>query len=178
MLKQFIGGVRRNHALEHATVTLLLSRIPPTRMVARAGRNGFVLWGKVSREQLEANVREALVRLKGGEEHLAVTPLCGTNLAIGGLLTGAASMLAIGPRRSLDRLPAVATAAMFGLLAAQPIGRMAQRYFTTCADATDLEIIDVRQIGPRLYRVETRWSPPVNGTTPARAPAATDNAAV
>ncbi len=157
MLRRLVGAVRRNHALEHATVTLLLSRIPSTRMVGRASRDGFYLWARVPTEQLEAHVHEGLMRLKGGESRLAVTPLCGTNLAIGGFLAGAAAMVALGSQRRLDRLPSVTAAAMFGLVAAQPLGRLAQQYITTSADLNGMEIVGVRSLGGGLHKVETRW---------------------
>ena len=177
MLNRWVGAVRRNHALEHATVTLLLSRIPFTRMIARASQDGFYLWGKVSPEQLETNVHEALARLKSGEGHLAVSPLCGTNLAIGGFMTGAASMMALGSERGMSQLPKVATWAMLGLIASQPIGRLAQRHFTTSPDASGMEVVGVRQIRPHMYKVQTTWNPvpsPAEGPvlSPAEGPAA------
>ena len=158
MFERLTGAVRRNHALEHATVTLLLAGLP-TRMIARAWSDGFYLWGKVTPEALEVSVREALVRLRNGESSLAVTPLCGTNIAVGGLLAGTAAMLVGGQRRTIDRLPSMATAAMLAIIAAQPIGRLVQKYVTTCPDLEHMEILGVRSFGGNLYKVETRWSP-------------------
>lgn len=160
MLEYLTGAIRRNHALEHATVTLLLAGIRPTRMAARAWRDGFYLWGKVTPEALEVSVREALARLKNGEASLAVTPLCGTNIAVGGLLVGAAAMVAGGRRRAIDRFPSMATAAMLAIIAAPPIGQLVQKYVTTCPDLKHMEIVGVRSFGGNLYKVETRWSPP------------------
>src|SRR3989304_796828 len=45
MLARFIGDVRRNHALEHATVSLLISRLGAgLRPIGRAARGGLFLF--------------------------------------------------------------------------------------------------------------------------------------
>src|SRR3990172_8390126 len=114
MLGQFVGSVRRNHALEHATISILLGRLGPgVRMVGRATRNGFYVYGDVPTDRLEEAAAEGLARLKRGEAGLAVSPLCGTNLAVAGLLAGGSSLLALGHNRSrLERLPNVLLSAM------------------------------------------------------------------
>lgn len=158
MLERAIGAVRRNHALEHATVTLILSQLGPTRIVARANRDGFYIWGRIATDDLESAVREALRRLKSGEAHLAVTPLCGTNIAVGGLLAGGGALLA-GGRRPADRVPAALTAAMLGIIASQPVGRWVQEKITTSADLDGMEFVGVRRMGERFHKVETKWVP-------------------
>ena len=105
MLGELIGTVRRNHALEHATIAVLLRRIGhDIRMVGRATRDGYYLYADVPTELLEESTREALYRLKSGEGHLAVSSLCGTNLAVAGALAGAASLVTMGGAR-LVRVP-------------------------------------------------------------------------
>ncbi len=160
MLGRFVAAVRRNHGLEHAAVTLLLSRFPGTRMVGRASTDGFYLWGKVTREQIEEHVHAALARMKGGERSLAVTPYCGTNLLVAGAVAGGASMLALGPRRRADRIPRVVTAATVGLIAAQPLGRWVQERLTTSPDVERLEVVGVRSLGHGIHKVDTRWTEP------------------
>src|SRR3954464_1724806 len=97
MLSELIGSVRRNHALEHATITVMLNKLGrDVRMVGRATRDGYYLYADVPTELLGASTYEALQRLKSGEGHLAVSPLCGTNLAAAGALAGIASTLTLG----------------------------------------------------------------------------------
>ena len=97
MLADLIGSVRRNHALEHATITVLLNKLGrDVRMVGRATRDGYYLYADVPTDLLEESTFEALRRLKSGEGHLAVSPLCGTNLAVAGALAGIASTLTLG----------------------------------------------------------------------------------
>jgi len=54
MLGKLIGSVRRNHALEHATVSILMGRLGPgTRMVGRATGSGFYIYGDVPAERVQ-----------------------------------------------------------------------------------------------------------------------------
>ena len=101
------------------------------------------------------------VRLKDGESQLAVSPLCGTNLAVAGILAGLASLVALGGGRSrLERLPNVLMAAVVAVVGAQPLGRLVQRYVTTSSDVQGLEIVAVttaaRGLAP-LHKVKTAF---------------------
>jgi hypothetical protein len=160
MLGKIIGSVRRNHALEHATVAILMGRLGPgVRMVGRATGDGFYIYGNVPTDRMEESAAEGLARLKRGEASLAVSPLCGTNMAVAGLLAGASSLLALGNRSRLERLPNVLLSAMVAVLAAQPLGRLVQRHVTTSPDLADMEIVGIRQGehgAARYHKVETR----------------------
>jgi hypothetical protein len=159
MLGQLFGSVRRNHALEHATISVLASRLGhDVRLVGRATRNGFYLYGDLTAEHVEESAVEALHRLRRGESHLAVSPMCGTNLAVAGILAGLSSLLALGNRSRLERLPNVLLASMLAVIAAQPLGRLAQKHLTTDADLSDTELVGVRQGGRgagRFHKVDT-----------------------
>ena len=157
-MQSIIRAIRRNHALEHGTVTIMLGRRGPRlRLVGRAVTDGFFIYGRVPTEELVSSAYEALSRFKQGEGQLALTPLCGTNIAVSGLLSGVSAALAIGRKPALNRLPNAVTAAMFGAVAAQPVGRLVQRYLTTRADLDAVEITGVRRgFGGRIHKVETR----------------------
>ena len=156
-----LANVRRNHALEHATIAVLLGKVGPnTRLVGRASGDGFYIYGKVPTDKIRESATEALARLKEGESQLAVSPLCGTNLAVAGILAGLASLLALGNRSRWERLPNVLMAAVVAVVGAQPLGRVVQRYVTTSADVQGLEIVDVtaaaRGLAP-LHKVKTAF---------------------
>jgi hypothetical protein len=163
MLGNLVGSVRRNHALEHATITVLLRNIGhDIRMVGRATRDGYYLYADVPTELLEASTREALARMKSGEGHLAVSSLCGTNLAVAGALAGAASMLTLGKSNRGEKVPNVILASMLAVLVAQPVGRMVQQYLTTSPDLADTEIVGIRaggRGGARFHKVQTTRRP-------------------
>ncbi len=156
-----VGAIRRNHALEHATVSVLLRKVGQhTRLVGRATTDGFYVYGRVTTDTLRDAAAEALARLKRGESQLAVSPLCGTNLAVAGILAGLASMLAVGNRGRLERLPNVLTAAVLAVVGAQPLGRLVQKHVTTSADVGGLEIVGVSRRGGGvipLHKVETAY---------------------
>jgi len=160
-MSSLFDAVRRNHALEHGTVTLLLARLGPNqRLAGRAVPDGFCLYGKLPGDVIAICAGEALARLQGGEAGLAVTPLCGTNIAVAGILTGLASVIAAGKRSRWERLPTVFTAAMVGVVVAQPAGQLVQRYITTSADLREAEIVGVkRSLGGYVHKVQTRFAP-------------------
>lgn len=162
-MKQTIDAVRRNHALEHATIAVMLGRQGPMRVVGRASPDGFFVWANVATEKLSEFAAEALERLQRGEAHLAVSPLCGTNLVVAGVLAGAGSYAAatMGRRsKGSDRfegLSGAMMAALLGVVAAQPLGRLIQKHYTTRPDLEGVEIVSVDRIGrTSLHKVRTR----------------------
>lgn len=159
MLGQLIGSVRRNHALEHATIAVLLGKLGrEARLVGRATRTGFYLYGDLPAERVRDSAVEALQRLRLGETHLAVSPMCGTNLAVAGVLAGLSSLAALGNGGRLQRLPNVLLASTLAVLAAQPLGRLVQKHVTTSPDLSRLEVVGFRQGGRgpgRFHKVET-----------------------
>ncbi len=163
MLKRVINAIRRNHALEHATISILLSRHGPhMRVIGRAAPDGFYIYGDIPTERLKEFAHEGLARLQRGESHLAVSPLCGTNLAVAGVLAGLASLFAMGSRNRLQGIPGAIMAAMLAVIAAQPLGRLVQKHVTTSPELDGIRIISVEPMGrrfPRLHKVRTASAP-------------------
>ena len=163
-LRDVISRVRRNHAIEHATVSLLMSRgiRPPLGGYSTAG--GYFIFGRVTLDEVSQAAHEALARLRDGESGLAVSPFCGTNLVAGALLAGAAAALVMGNSRGkrLQRLPVVGIAAIAATMLARPVGNALQRRYTTLSDASGVEIDEVRQVFAgsfSVHRVRTRMAP-------------------
>ena len=162
----YIRRTRRNHGLEHATITLLTPR--GYRLSGRSDDHGFVLIGPVPTEQVEWAAGEALRRMKNGEHGLAVHPNCGTNLVTTGFLAsmvGLLGMAGTSRRTAFDRLPTTMTFMMFVILFGPLLGMSLQRHFTTEGDPGDLEVVHIkrREIGLPfsgsrmiIHRVETR----------------------
>ncbi|HVU12833.1 MAG TPA: DUF6391 domain-containing protein [Phototrophicaceae bacterium] len=164
-----IRRTRRNHGLEHATITILSQRVSGLRMAGRSTDSGFVLLGEAPTEQIEASVREALRRMRAGEHNLAVHPNCGTNLVTTSLMTTVAAMIGLAgaSRRDVwNRLPTVMLLVMVALIFAQPLGLSLQRYITTDGDPADLEVLRITRsevqnpLGGRMivHRVVTHSS--------------------
>jgi hypothetical protein len=143
-----ISRIRRNHALEHATLHILAQRFPGKSMAGHSNPRGFWILGDIPPEEVRAAVESALARLRAGESRLALHPNCGTNLAVAGIAAGLSAWLAMlgtgnSRRDKLERLPLALSLATFGLIAAQPLGAILQARVTTCADPGDLRLVDV-----------------------------------
>jgi hypothetical protein len=139
--------IRQNHALEHATMHILSQCNPYVQLMGRSTSGGFYIYGDLDTRQVANAASEALVRLQQGEEHLAVHPRCGTNLAVTAVLAGTAAFAAtLGRSRSkLDRLPLALTAATIGAIVAQPLGHRIQERITTTPAVFGLHIVDVQR---------------------------------
>jgi hypothetical protein len=156
MAGRWLESVRRNHALEHATVAVLFARHGPRRIAGRAAANGFFLLGDVNPDEARDCAAEALQRLQQGQSSLAVSPLCGTNLAVAGFL-GAGAATAVLSRDS-GRFGNAFTATMLAVMMAQPVGRLVQKYLTTSSHLEGVEVVGVRRVIGGLMKVQTRAS--------------------
>ena len=110
--------------------------------MGRSTPAGFYVYGDVHTPLLASSASEALARLQAGESHLAIHPRCGTNLAIGALLSGIASMLVLGRRRRplWEELPQAFLAISGALFLAQPVGYSFQQHVTTTPDVYNVRI--------------------------------------
>jgi len=156
----FITAIRRNHALEHATVTILSERCPGLRLVGRSDWGGFTLYGSVEAGDVHVAVSEGLCRLHAGERGLAIHSRCGTNLATGVILAGLASRAALsGKRRSLCQ-KAIELGLGLGaaFVVAQPLGVAIQKRWTTSSDIAGLRVVHIQRSerkGLIVHRIKT-----------------------
>ncbi len=158
-----ITVTRQNHALEHATIALMLQKLGiNTRIAGRATHGSFYLYGSFPTQLVTEAAHQALARLQRGEAGLAVSPFCGTNLAVAGVLAGIASLVAVGGKNRVLNLPRVLIAALGAVIAAQPLGRLVQKRLTTEADLDNLQIQRITKHGfggASYHKVETSISP-------------------
>jgi hypothetical protein len=142
-----VNIVRQNHALEHATMHVLARRNPYLRLMGRSTPSGFIIYGPLETQEVAAAASEALARLQQGEEHLAVHPRCGTNLAVTSVMAGTAAFGAtLGrPRSKWDRLPLALMAATLAAIAAQPLAHKIQERITTTSEVEGLYIATVER---------------------------------
>ncbi|MBN1303650.1 MAG: hypothetical protein JXA13_04380 [Anaerolineales bacterium] len=154
---------RRNHALEHATLTVLSQKYPRVRFAGHSNPTGFIVFGNVPIEAVADSAAQALKRLQNGEHELAVHPGCGTNHVISGLVGGTLAWIAMsgtrGRRERLRRLPLMVVLSVIGFFLAQPLGLLAQAHITTLGDPGAMKLVEVRQfrIGRVSgFRVQTR----------------------
>jgi hypothetical protein len=146
---KLVERTRRNHGLEHATVTVLSQKQRGIKLAGRSTPAGFFIYGRVDTEALRQAVDEALARLKAGEIELAVHPNCGTNLIAKGIAAGLTSYFgflgANTARSRFGRLPRVAALSSIALMLAQPLGLSLQRHITTSGEMGDLRVTGIRR---------------------------------
>jgi hypothetical protein len=149
VIEQMLLGprVRQNHALEHATISLLGLRVPGSILRGRSTANGFYVFGEANIDDLRDCAAEALERLRNGEPEMAIHPRCGTNLAVAGMMAGLSSVLVgeIPPRR--NRYSRAVLASLVSLFLAPPVGTFVQKRFTTQTPSGGMTIVDVSRRG-------------------------------
>ena len=162
-----ISRVRRNHALEHATMQVLSDCHPHLRLMGRSALWGFYVYGDVGSEDVLNAAREGLRRLKAGEQGMAIHPNCGSNYVVAGIIAGLSAFLALGGlsrnrRQSfldrLTRLPMACATATLGIILSRPLGIALQAHVTTEPDVGDLRVDGVtrnERAGSAVHFVRT-----------------------
>lgn len=135
--------IRQNHALEHATITILSDYIPDLRISARSNSKGFTIFGDVDLGLLRRALDEALQRLQAGEAELAIHPNCGTNLVVGVSLLTFGTLLGMTSSRTRTRVASAAVSSAAGMMAARPLGEWVQRHFTTLPDLQGVRVTEI-----------------------------------
>lgn len=142
-----LSRIRRNHGLEHATITILSGRFPARRLAGFSDPDGFFILGDVSAADLYNAATRALARLNNGERHLAVHPGCGTNFVTSGFIAGLLAWLGMAGANDrserVRRLPLVILLVVLGLVFSQPLGPLIQSRITTSGDPQGLVIQNV-----------------------------------
>lgn len=162
-----ISRVRRNHALEHATLHVLSERHPHLKLMGRSSLWGFYIYGSISAGEVLSAAQEALQRLRSGQRSMAFHPQCGSNYVVAGGLAGLGAFLVLDGSRSrrgmsflqrLAYLPLVCAVATLGIILSGYVAPLFQTLVTTKADVGDLRIICVQQekkTGIPIYFVRT-----------------------
>ena len=157
-----IDRLRQNHAIEHATISVLGRKHDQVgQLGGRANFDGYFVYGPTTAERIEEAAKEAVERLRKGEGHLAVSPFCGTNFLIGGASTVLLAYVTLGTRNRIGRLPQAMGLSALALIGSFRLGAVVQKRWTTKADIGGLEIKSVRRVsgGNRpVHRVYT-WLP-------------------
>ena len=161
MFQETLNRVRRNHALEHATVTIMLEEGVRGPLGGYSTPWGFFIAGNLSTEQLSRIVDDALGSLSAGQSEMAISPHCGTNMAVAAIISGGLARLVLGRQKSgrWKRLPLVLAAVVVGAALSRPVGSAIQRRYTTLSEMDGLEVVEIRKAWPgsepRLHRVTT-----------------------
>ena len=164
-LRVLFDRVRRNHALEHASLHMLGRKHKHAALGGYSDMRGFWILGDVDTEEIKDAVDEALDRLRNGESQLAIHPNCGTNFAFSGLMVGGLAWLAMinsgsSVKHKLDRLPWIISLVTAALILFQPIGPVLQERITTNSRPGSLSIYEITRFmrrGITMHRITTRF---------------------
>lgn len=146
LLQEGMHRIRQHHAIEHATLHMLAERYPQRTFAGYSDPAGFSLYGDVDTSILRRAVGDALLRLQGGQTHLAIHPNCGTNLATIVLLTTVAALLStVGQRGLWMRFTSMLMWVAGASVASKPLGLRLQQY-TTTTQVADRWVADIRPV--------------------------------
>jgi hypothetical protein len=155
-LKNVLGNkiLRRNHALEHATIVVMMEREPGRRFNGFSTDEGFFVQGVRSTEEVDSAAREALRRLRGGEKKLAVHRNCGTTIVAANLLAAVFFLGALGVGLYLgwNVYLLILGGIVFSLVLRVPLSLFLQRFVTTDADLSNAEVGWVEPAKPQDIR--------------------------
>ena len=149
--------IRQNHAIEHATMHILVRRNPQLHLLAHSDWAGFTIYGEVGTEAVIEAVTEGLLRLRNGESSLAIHPRCGTNLAVpigisGGMLLTAISL----PKEWRFTRFTLALLAGVAFAIRKTLSLAVQRHVTTTSDVHDVRVRAIQHLqqqGIQIHRV-------------------------
>ncbi|MBO8153774.1 DUF6391 domain-containing protein [Thermovirga sp.] len=145
--------VRKNHALEHATINVIEERYGIDMLSGISTEEGFSVNGPVSPAIALSAASEALARLKRGEKGLAIHARCGTTIVVVNTLSSLIFILALIATDSLG-LWTVLLAISVSWLLGPYMSRLAQAHITTLAEVDDI-VIAGAEVKPREIGV---WS--------------------
>jgi Domain of unknown function (DUF6391) len=151
-LKAVLGNriLRRNHALEHATIVVMMEKEPGRKLNGFSTDEGFFVQGVRSTQEVDAAAREALRRLRGGEKGLAIHRNCGTTIVAANLLAAILFLGSIGLGLYMNwplYLPILGSV-ILALALRVPLSLLLQRFVTTDADLTNAEVGWVEPANP------------------------------
>ena len=155
-LKNVFGNkiLRRNHALEHATIVVMMEREQGRKFNGFSTDEGFFVQGVRSTGEVQSAAREALRRLRAGEKKLAIHRNCGTTIVAANLLAAVFFICALGTGLYLDwdLYLLILSGVVLSLLLRVPLSLFLQRFVTTDADLSNAEVGWVEPARPKDMR--------------------------
>ncbi len=135
--------VRKNHALEHATVNVIEEKYGERDDISGFAReDGFIIRGSLDPQELYDAAYEGLTRLKRGEYDLAIHPRCGTSILVGNFIFALLFLVLLIVTHTFS-IWNVFFAFLFSAFLGKIGGEWVQRYFTTDPHVEDMEIIGI-----------------------------------
>lgn len=149
---QLVHGlaVRRNHAIEHATVNVLEERYGSQLVDGCATTEGFRIRAAIDPALLLDAAREGLLRLQRGDRALAIHGRCTTALLLS-YLTVSSSLISLLATTNTVSPQNLALVLVLTVAATPKISRLVQRFLTTSLDVKGMTIGAVELVPPTLF---------------------------
>jgi len=135
--------LRRNHALEHATIVVMMEREPGRKLNGFSTDDGFFVQGVRSISEVESAAKEAMRRLQNGEKRLAIHRNCGTTIVAANLLAAVFFLVTLGFFLYLgvgNLYLMILGSVVLAFTLRIPLSLILQRFVTTDADLTNAEV--------------------------------------
>jgi Domain of unknown function (DUF6391) len=135
--------LRRNHALEHATIVVMMEREPGRKLNGFSTDDGFFVQGVRSISEVESAAREAIRRLQSGEKRLAIHRNCGTTIVAANLLAAVFFLVTLGVFLYLgvgNLYLMILGSVILAFALRIPLSLILQRFVTTDADLKNAEV--------------------------------------
>ena len=138
---------RRNHAIEHATVSILTEQKVKSAVLGFAIPSGFLIYSKSNKDEIVSAANHGLKLMKSGVYEISISQFCGTNLVVAALLTGVSTVLLgkILGKKSKNILN-ITNGFLLSALLSKPIGRIVQKYVTTDPNVKNIQIENSRSL--------------------------------
>jgi hypothetical protein len=135
--------LRRNHALEHATIVVMMEREPGRKLNGFSTDDGFFVQGVRSISEVESAAREAMRRLQSGEKRLAIHRNCGTTIVAANLLAAIFFLVTLGLVLYLgvgNLYLMILGSVVLAFALRFPLSLLLQRFVTTDSDLKNAEV--------------------------------------
>lgn len=134
-------NIRRNHAIEHATINVLEKLAGRRLNISGLSReDGFYISGIQDPEMVEQAAVQGLTLLKQGNCQLAINRRCGTDVAIANFISALAFLVLLFTTGMFSLL-SIIVALLLSNLTSPYLGEYVQKYFTTSCDVINIRII-------------------------------------
>ncbi|MGB9750406.1 MAG: DUF6391 domain-containing protein [Caldisericia bacterium] len=143
--------LRKNHALEHATINVLEEKLRRKNIFSGYAReNGFYVFGEASPDDVFTSSIEGRERLINGEKNLAIHNRCGTSIAVATFLTFITFLILLVITHTIN-IFLLLIAFLIGEIFGPALGKFTQEYFTTDSNVDDIKILDIEFNPTNIY---------------------------
>ena len=135
--------LRKNHALEHATVNVLEQEYGYTNLKKYATNEGFYIMGSNNTIEIKSAARRGLALMKNGKSNLAIHNHCGTSIIVANFISAIIFLLLLFYSGHFSIFYMIIAILLSHLLGPY-FGKIVQQYFTTTPEVDEMEIVDTR----------------------------------